>query len=46
MVPDKDIEEIMNRGLSLEETAGVLIDQANANGGKDNITLILVMVEE
>lgn len=46
MVPDKDMEEILNRGLSLEETAGILIDQANANGGKDNITLILVSVEE
>jgi serine/threonine protein phosphatase PrpC len=46
MVSDKDIEEILNRGLTLDETAQVLIDQANANGGKDNITLILVKVEE
>jgi PPM family protein phosphatase len=46
MVTDKNIEEILNRGLTLDETAQVLIDQANANGGKDNITLILVKVEE
>jgi protein phosphatase len=46
MVSDEGIEEIMNRELSLDETAKILIDQANANGGKDNITLILVKVEE
>lgn len=46
MITDPDIEEIMNRNLPLDETVQVLIDQANANGGKDNITIVLVKVEE
>lgn len=46
MVSDKDINEIINRGLTLDESAQILIDQANANGGKDNITVVMVQVEE
>ncbi|HNW82102.1 MAG TPA: Stp1/IreP family PP2C-type Ser/Thr phosphatase [bacterium] len=45
MVSDKNMAEIFSRGLTLEETAGILIDTANANGGKDNITVILVKVD-
>lgn len=46
MVPDKDMESILKQHLTLEETARQLVDQANANGGKDNITVVLVKVEK
>ncbi len=46
MVKDPDIESIFAQELSLDETSQALIDAANANGGKDNITVVLVKVEE
>lgn len=45
MVPENTMSEILSKGLSLDESAQILIDTANANGGKDNITVILVKVE-
>ncbi len=45
MVDDWRIEEILNeRGDDLESTAQVLIDTANRNGGKDNVSVILMHV--
>jgi len=45
MVDDPSIEAIFAKKMSLDETTQALIDAANANGGKDNITVVLVKVE-
>lgn len=45
MVADWHIEEILReRGDNLEQTAQALVDQSNRNGGKDNISVILIQV--
>ena len=41
MVPDTDLLEIANRGDGLPDRCKALLDEANANGGTDNITVIL-----
>ncbi len=45
MVPDSEMEKILASGIPLNEMTKQLVDMANANGGKDNITVILVKVE-
>ena len=42
MVEDEEIEYIIHHAGSLEEAGDKLIDQANYNGGSDNITAVLV----
>lgn len=42
MLPDKEIENILRGEGSLEEKTQALIDGANANGGKDNIAVLLI----
>ncbi|MEJ7779789.1 MAG: protein phosphatase 2C domain-containing protein [Daejeonella sp.] len=42
MVNKQDITNILTLDSSLEEKASQLIDLANSNGGKDNITAVLV----
>ena len=42
MVEDKEICKIVNSGESTSNKAMELIDLANVNGGKDNISVILV----
>ncbi|MDR2976736.1 MAG: Stp1/IreP family PP2C-type Ser/Thr phosphatase [Streptococcaceae bacterium] len=42
MVSTDEILSYLNSGLTLQEKADALITQANANGGLDNITVILV----
>ena len=44
MVEDEEIEYIIHHAGSLEEAGDKLIDQANYNGGSDNITAVLVQV--
>ena len=41
MVSDRDILEILRTGPG-ENKAQELVDQANANGGKDNIAVIVI----
>src|SRR3954451_24043008 len=41
MVPEKRIAEILGEAGSLDEAAHRLVEEANANGGKDNITVLL-----
>lgn len=41
MVPEADLLEICGRGAALSENCKALIEKANANGGADNITMIL-----
>lgn len=45
MVEDYDIKKIIKNSGSIEEAARRLISQANENGGKDNISAILVKPE-
>ena len=47
MVNDEELEEILSKtGSDLQRIADALIDAANAAGGMDNITAIVVRVEE
>ncbi|HEY0880449.1 MAG TPA: Stp1/IreP family PP2C-type Ser/Thr phosphatase [Archangium sp.] len=41
MVPDKQIEQILQAQPDLEKACAQLIDAANANGGNDNVTWVL-----
>jgi len=41
MVPEPDLLEIAGRGDGLSDNCKALIEKANANGGTDNITVIL-----
>lgn len=45
MVPDPEMEKILAEDIPLSEKTKKLVNMANANGGKDNITVILVEVE-
>ena len=42
MLEDEEIREILRKSDSLEEKAGELVEKANKNGGKDNITVVLI----
>lgn len=42
MVRDEDIFRIMNGEETLEEKAEILVRTANANGGRDNITVMII----
>ncbi len=44
MVNEDDITDCLHRGTELDNTAAQLVEMANANGGRDNITIILVQV--
>jgi PPM family protein phosphatase len=46
MVSDADMASILGEGRELAGTAASLVDAANANGGRDNITAVLFKVEE
>lgn len=41
MVPDKQIEQILQTQPDLDKACAMLIDAANANGGNDNVTCVL-----
>ncbi|MFZ5565562.1 MAG: Stp1/IreP family PP2C-type Ser/Thr phosphatase [Pseudomonadota bacterium] len=45
MVRDADIAKILQLPLNPEQKAKTLVDTANAHGGRDNITVLLVQVE-
>lgn len=42
MIEDKEIKEIITKQNALEEKARELVENANRNGGKDNISVILI----
>jgi protein phosphatase len=42
MIEDSDIKAIVNDGNDLLEITDTLIDVANNNGGKDNISVVLI----
>ena len=45
MVDNKTIYEIVNRDTTVESKVDELIDEANKNGGRDNIAIILIYVD-
>lgn len=42
MVTDDMVADMVRRPISLEDKAQLLIDAANANGGRDNVSVLLV----
>lgn len=46
MVPDDQMESILRESATLDDAAKGLIDTANANGGKDNITVVLIRLAD
>ena len=46
MVTDEKILEIVKRETSIETKVDDLIKEANANGGKDNIAIILIYIDD
>ena len=42
MIEDEDMKMIINEGNDVSEIANKLIEVANNNGGKDNISVVLV----
>lgn len=45
-ISDADIERLLDQDLPLSERAQALVDLANEHGGGDNITLVLVKVND
>lgn len=46
MISDSDIERVLTSHSSLEESGSALVGLANASGGIDNITLMLVKISD
>jgi serine/threonine protein phosphatase PrpC len=46
MVPDEEIQGILNKEGDLDQAVGKLVERANARGGRDNITVVLVQVKD
>jgi PPM family protein phosphatase len=46
MVSDSDMESIMSAGDGLDATVRNLVEAANENGGRDNITAVLFKLED
>ena len=42
MVKDEEIQQIIQNGKSQKERAEALVQAANNNGGKDNISVIII----
>lgn len=46
MVPESDIQAIIERAGDLETAVRTLVEEANARGGKDNVSVVLVRVDD
>jgi PPM family protein phosphatase len=46
MLNDETIQRILENGSSVENAAKTLVDAANQNGGRDNITVVLFRLED
>ncbi len=46
MVPDAEIVDIMRANTNLDDMCRELVERANANGGADNITVVLARIED
>ena len=45
MVDDDTIYEIVNKDTTIESKVDELVDEANKNGGRDNIAIILIYID-
>ncbi len=45
MISEAQVAEVLTEGLDLEATGRTLIEAANAAGGRDNITVVLLRIE-
>lgn len=45
MVDNQKIYEIVNRNTTIESKVDELVDEANKNGGRDNIAIILIYID-
>ena len=45
MVDDETIYEIINRDTTIESKVDELVDEANKNGGRDNIAIIIIYID-
>lgn len=43
-VPHEAMEEVLSRGLSMNDTCAVLVDEAMRYGGRDNITVVCIRI--
>jgi protein phosphatase len=46
MIDDNDINRVVSTDMPLEQKAKQLIDLANGNGGRDNISVLLVELRD
>lgn len=46
MLAEEEINQILSRGMALDETVGLLIEKSLENGGRDNITVVLCEIQE
>ena len=46
MLSDEEIRKIVNKQGEIEDKARILVKTANENGGKDNISVILIEISE
>ena len=46
MVSDEVVARIVHEGSGLNQIAGNLVTEANANGGKDNISVLMIALNE
>jgi protein phosphatase len=46
MVPESTIRDVLAAAISAEVAVQALINQANANGGRDNITAVVVQLQD
>lgn len=43
-VPQEALEAVLNRGLSMNDTCALLVDEAIRYGGRDNITVVCIRI--
>ena len=46
MLRDEEIQNVLNGTRELASVARTLIDRANENGGEDNVTVVLIRIED
>ena len=46
MIPDDEIKRIVSTATNISEGCKVLIEKANEHGGEDNITAVLIKIED
>lgn len=45
MIEDRRLQELLKSGMRAADTCAALIDEANSNGGVDNVTVVIIDLE-